>query len=106
MSDYKKLVKTEAKKLFETCSPEFDQDSEEFGGQSSQPNFAKWLDRTEKLKVVVEKIVAGWSHKDFLWVQNNTRKPDRFGDLGSNAFGSFYSDVLHELKKLRKASGV
>ena len=104
MADYKKLVQSEAKKFLDSCVSEFDEDTEEHGGNSPAPNFAKWLDRTQKLNEVVEKIVSGWGHKEFQWVKSFTRKPESFGDARSNAFGSFYSDVLHEIKKLRKKS--
>ena len=106
MADYKKLVKTEAQSLFDACLPEFQDDAGEFGARSDAPNFSKWLDAHKKLNEVVEKTVSGWSGKDFAWVQSNTRNQNKFGDPRSNAFGSFYSDLLQELKKLRKAKGL
>jgi hypothetical protein len=104
MSDYRELVKTEAKKFLEANGKEFEGDEGEHGGKSAKPNFAKWLDRTARLNKVVEEIASRWTHKDFLWVQHNTRNwnPGGGGDPRSNAYGSFYLDVLHELKKLRK----
>ena len=104
MSDYKELVKTESKKFYGANRPEFDADAEEHGGKSAQPNFSRWLDRTARLNRVVEAISAKWTHKDFLWVQNNTRNrsPKGGGDPKSIAFGSFYLDLLHEVKKLTK----
>jgi hypothetical protein len=104
MSDYRELVKTEAKKFYDANRAAFEADTEEHGGKSPRPNLSKWIDRTTKLNQVVEGISAKWTHKDFLWVQNNTRnKPKGGGDPKSNAFGSFYLDVLHELKKISKA---
>ena len=103
MSDYKDRVKSEAKKFWETHRAEFEQDTGEHGGKSERPNLSRWIDRTTKLNQVVEAIASKWTHKDFLWVQHSTRnwKPGG-GDPRSNAFGSFYLDVLHEVKKLGK----
>jgi hypothetical protein len=103
MSDYRDRIKSEAKKFFDGVRPEFEADTEEHGGKSAAPNFAKWLDRTARLNKVVEGIASKWSHKDFLWVRTNTRNPNpEAGDPRSIAFGSFYLDVLHEVKKLAK----
>jgi hypothetical protein len=104
MSDYKELVKIEAKKFYDSNKAEFEADAEPHGGKSGSPNFSKWLDRTAKLNKVVEEIAAKWGHKDFLWVKVNTRNPNPIGggDPRSVAFGSFYLDVLHEVKKLAK----
>jgi hypothetical protein len=104
MSDYKKLVAGEARAFYEAAIKEFDADAEEFGGQSKEPNLAKWIDRTGKLTERVEGLVAKWGHKEFLWVQNNTRnrQPHGGGDPRSNAFVSFLQDLRHEIKKLRK----
>jgi len=104
MSDYKDLIKKEAKKFFEVNRETFASDTGEHGGKSERPNFAKWLDRTASLNKVVEEIAKKWMHKDLLWVQNNTKNksPQGGGDLRSNAFGSFYLDLLHEVKKIHK----
>lgn len=104
MSDYKDLVKSEAKKFYDANRAEFESDAEPHGGKSENPNFSKWLDRTGKLNKVVEASAAKWGHKDFLWVKVNTRNrdPKGGGDPRSIAFGSFYLDVLHEVKKLAK----
>jgi hypothetical protein len=104
MSDYKELIKTEAKKFYDSNRAEFEADAESHGGKSASPNFAKWLDRTAKLNKVVEGIAAKWGLKDFQWVKVNTRNqnPSGGGDPRSVAFGSFYLDVLHEVKKLAK----
>ncbi len=107
MSDYHDTVKSEAKKFFEANRPVFEADPEEHGGKSERPNFSKWIDRSAKLNRVVEEIAAKWTHKDLLWVQNNTRNrnPKGGGDPRSNAFGSFYLDLLHEIKKFHKGAG-
>jgi hypothetical protein len=107
MSDYRELVKTEAKKFVESNRADYEADAGEHGGKSQKPNFSKWIDRTTKLNRVVEEIASKWTHKDFLWVQHNTRNwnPSGGGDPRSNAFGSLYLDVLHEIKKLLKQSG-
>ena len=104
MSDYKELVKGEAKKFYEANHGDFEADAEEHGGKSANPNFSKWIDRTARLNKVVEGIAAKWGLKDFQWVKVNTRNPNPKGggDPRSNAFGSFYLDVLHEVKKFAK----
>jgi hypothetical protein len=101
MSDYRELIKTEAKKFFDANRADFEADAGEHGGKSAQPNFSRWLDRTIRLNKVVEGISAKWTHKDFLWVKNNTRNkdPKGGGDPRSVAYGSFYLDLLHEVKK-------
>jgi hypothetical protein len=106
MSSYQELVKKEAKDFYEAARPEFEADSGEFGGKSSRPNLASWIDRNGKLSARVEEISAKWGHKDFLWVQNNTRSrnPHGGGDPRSNAFASFLKDVRHEVKKLAKTA--
>jgi len=103
MSDYRDLVKTEAKKFFEAHRSEFEADAGEHGGRSARPNLSRWIDRTAALNKVVEGLSAKWTHKDFLWVQHNTRNWDsRGGDPRSTAFGSLYLDLLHAIKKLGK----
>ncbi len=104
MSEYQDLIKREAKKFVEANRPAFVSDEGEHGGKTDRPNFAKWLDRTHKLNGVVEEIASKWAHKDLLWVQSNTRNPNPHGggDQRSKAFGSFYLDLLHEVKKLFK----
>ena len=105
MESYKGLVQSKAKKFFEAHHSEFLQDSSGNGGDSAQPNFMKWVDSTRKLNEVVENIVGGWGLREFQWVKTNTRNTaPKGGDPRSNAFGSFYSDVLHEIKKLKKKS--
>jgi len=106
VGDYQKLVKTEAKSFFDTNYTVFLDDAEEFGGKSEAANFIKWLDKNQKLNEVVEGKVSGWSTKDFHWVQTNSRNSQKnnFGDPRSNAYGSYYSDLLQELKKLKKKS--
>ncbi|HEU5395308.1 MAG TPA: hypothetical protein VFV36_10980 [Candidatus Methylomirabilis sp.] len=103
MSDYRELVKGQAKKFHQENWPVYLADAEEHGGKSPRPNFSKWIDRTTRLNRVIEDQVAQWTHKDYLWVQHNSRNWDPTGgDPRSNAYGSFYRDVLHELKKLSK----
>lgn len=104
MSDYQELVKTEAKTFYQAQKADFEADAEEFGAKSALPNYSKWLDRTARLNRVVEAIASKWTHKDFFWVQQNTRNRNSKGggDPRSNAFGSFYLDVLHQVKKLAK----
>ena len=102
MADYRKLVKTEAKTFFDENYSVFLEDEGEFGGKSAGPNFVKWLDKNQTLNEVVEKKVSSWSTKDFQWVQTNTKNANPYGDPKSNAYGSYYSDLLQELKKLKK----
>lgn len=103
MGSYQELVKKESTKFFEEHHPTFLGDADKFGATSDSPNFLKWLDRTAKLNTVVEDIVANWGLKDFHWVQSGTRnKAPQGGDPRSNSYGSFYSDIVHELKKLKK----
>lgn len=103
MESYKDVVRTRAREFFDAHHSEFLEDDEEHGGKSETPSFFKWLDRTRKLNEVVEKAVSKWGHKEFHWVQSNTRNPaPAGGDPRSNCFGSFYNDLLHELKKLKK----
>ena len=106
MGDYQKLVKTEAKSFFDANYSVFLEDAEEFGGKTEDANFVKWLDKNEKLNEVVETKVSGWATKDFHWVHSNSRNAQKsaFGDPRSNAYGSYYADLLQELKKLKKKS--
>ena len=104
MSDYRDLVKGEAKKFLAANRAAYLADAEEHGGKSGKPNFSKWLDRTGKLNSVVESISANWGLKDFHWVKTYTRNAKAGGgDPKSIAFGSFYLDLLHEVKKQMKA---
>lgn len=105
MSDYKQRVKEEAKAFYEQARKEFAEDAEDHGGRSEQPNLAMWIDQKGKLSARIEEICSKWTHKDFLWVQTNTRSrpPVGGGDPRSNAFASFLQDVRHEIKKLAKA---
>lgn len=103
MADYKKTVKSEASEIFQEVHPGFLDDDGEFGGKSDSPNFVQWLDRTKELEQRVEKAVSAWGTKEFLWVKSGTRNPSPAGgDPRSAAFGSYYSDLLHELKRLGK----
>ena len=104
MNSYKEQVKKEARSFYEAAISEFEEDDGEFGGKSESPNLAKWMDRTEKLSVRIREISSKWGHKDFLWVQTNTRNPSPHGggDPRSNAFASFFQDVRREIKKLAK----
>lgn len=106
MSDYRDLVKSEAKSFYEKAQAEFAEDDGDFGGESDRPNLARWIDERGDLADRVETIAAGWTHKDFLWVQTNTRnRPKKGGgDPRSNAFASFLQDVRHEIKKLAKGT--
>lgn len=105
MNDYKKRVREEARTFYDAAIGEFEQDEGEHGGRSEQPNLARWIDRTGKLSERVREISSGWSHKDILWVRNNTRNrpKDGGGDPKSAAFASFLQDVKHEIKKLVKS---
>ncbi|HVR74938.1 MAG TPA: hypothetical protein VMT52_11425 [Planctomycetota bacterium] len=104
MSDYKDLVKKEAKAFYEGNRTAFEADTDEFGGKSPGPNLLRWIDRTEKLSKRIDEIAAKWSTKEFHWVQTNTRnKNAQGGDPRSNAFASFLQDVRHEIKKMSKA---
>ena len=103
MSEYRDLVKREARKFHQANQSEFEADAGEHGGKSLRSNFSKWIDRTARLNRVVEETTSKWGHKDFLWVQHNTRNWNPHGgDPRSNAYGSFYLDVLHQIKKLAK----
>ena len=105
MSDYKKTLKAESEKFLKENHGAFLEDDGEHGGKSGAPNFSLWLDRTQKLTEVVEATLSKWSSKEFQWVQVNTRNPSPGGgDPRSRAFGSYYSDLLHEIKKLKKKS--
>ena len=102
MSDYQNLVKKEAKTFYEAERKAFDEDAEEFGGKSGQPNFARWIDRTQRLSTRITEIAARWGTKEFHWVQANTRNKNPHGDPRSNAFASLLQDVRMEIKKLAK----
>ena len=108
MANYRDSVRSEAKPFFEQYHPEFLDDDGEYGAKSERANFVKWVDRTEKLNKVVSDAVSKWGLKEFQWVQSNTKNPSPAGgDPRSRCFGSYYSDILHELKKLKKkAHGV
>lgn len=105
MSDYQDLVRKEAKAFYDANHEAFQNDAEEFGGKSTSPNFAKWMDRTEKLSARVGEIAEKWGTKDLHWVQTNTRNKNPHGDLRSNSFGSFLQDIRQEVKKLLKGEG-
>ena len=102
MSDYRDLVKKEAKAFYEENRKTFDEDAGEFGGKSASPNFARWIDRTEKLASRIGELSGKWGLKEFHWVQANTRNKNPHGDPRSNSFASFLQDVRMELKKLAK----
>jgi len=46
MSDYRDLVKKEARAFYDNNKKAFEEDDGEFGGKSAQPNFGRWIDRT------------------------------------------------------------
>ena len=105
MNDYQKLVKEEAKAFYEAARSEFEEDEEEFGGKSDRPNLAKWIDRNGALSKRIDELTSKWTHKDHMWVHNNTRSRDTKagGDPAGRAYGSFLQDVRQEIKKLAKA---
>ncbi len=98
------LVKKEAKAFYENASQEFAEDDAQFGGKSDAPNLMKWIDESGTLTARVEEIAGTWGHKEFLWVETNTRNKAKHGggDKRSNAFASFLQDVRHAVKKLSK----
>ncbi len=104
MSDYKKLVKDEAKQFYEAVKDEFAADDGEFGGKSDLPNLLKWIDATGKLSDRVEEVSKKWGNKEHLWVETSTRNRPKHsgGDRASNAFVSFLQDVRQEVKKIAK----
>ncbi len=103
MSDYRELVKKEAKAFFDSNRATFDGDTSEFGGKSKAPNLSRWIDQTGKLSDRVTALSTKWGTKEFHWVQANTRnKSSQGGDPRSNAFGSFLQDIRQEIKKLAK----
>ncbi len=103
MADYKKTIKADATDIFKQLHPQYLDDGDEFGGKSDAPNFSQWLDRTKKLNEIVEGTISKWGSKEYLWVKSGTRNPSPAGgDPRSAAYGSYYSDLLHELKKLSK----
>lgn len=104
MSDYKELVKSEAKAYHDKVREAYESDAGEFGGKSSAPNLLKWIDKQESLSARISEISTKWTTKDFHWVQVNTRnKNTPGGDPRSNAFASLLQDVRQELKKIAKA---
>ena len=102
MNRYHETIRDEAKKVLDGVAEEYAADKEEHGGVSERPNMSLWLDRTGHLAKHVEKIAKKWTKKDLLWVKENSRQKIGFGDLGDNAYGAFYKDILFELKKLMK----
>jgi len=103
MSDYRDLVKKEAKTFYESNRSAFENDLGEVGGKSKVPNLSRWIDQAGKLSARIGEISAKWSTKEFHWVQANTRnKNAQGGDPRSNAFASLLQDVRHEIKKLTK----
>jgi hypothetical protein len=103
MSDYRDLVKKEAKAFYDSSRSAFENDPGEFGGKSKLPNLARWIDRQEKLSSRIQEVSAKWGTKEFHWVQANTKNKNvQGGDPRSNAFASFLQDVRHEIKKLSK----
>jgi hypothetical protein len=103
MSDYRDLVKKEARAFYEANRQAFDEDAGEFGGKSTSPNFARWIDRTEKLAARINELQGKWGSKEFHWVQANTRNKNPHGDPRSNSFASLLQDVRMEIKKLAKS---
>ena len=106
MSDYRKLVKDEAKAFYDAARVEFESDAADFGGKSDTPNFSRWIDETGRLTARIEDISSKWGQKDFLWVRTHTRSAPKGGggDPKSNAFISFFQDVKSEIKKLAKSA--
>ena len=103
MSDYRELVKKEARAFYDNNKKAFEEDDGEFGGKSAQPNFGRWIDRTEKLATRIGEIAAKWGTKELHWVQSNTRQKSAMGgDPRSNSFASLLQDVRMEIKKLAK----
>ena len=104
MSDYRKLVQKEALEFLKESWDQYKADEGEFGGASSLPNLAQWIDAGEVLSGRISEISAKWGHRDYLWVESNTRNPSREagGDRSSKAFASFLQDVRYEVKKLAK----
>ena len=99
---YKKMVTEQAKALLETVTSEFDGDSEEHGGGTDSPNFAKWLDRTGKLNTHVETLSNDWGRADIEMINSNSRNSVSYGDPKGSARFALLKDVLHEVKKLKK----
>ncbi len=104
MSDYRKMVQKEALEFIEESWEKYKTDTGEFGGASSLPNLAQWIDATGTLSSRIEEIAAKWSHRDYIWVESNTRNSSKEagGDRASKAFVSFLQDVRHAIKKLAK----
>ena len=102
MNKYHKTVKEEAKLFFKKNIEEFRNDSGEHGGRSDRPNLSLWLDANGLLAKHVEKTSKGWTKKDLLWINENSRHKVPYGDPQNSAFGAFYKDILFELKKLLK----
>ena len=103
MSDYRELVKKEAKAFADANRSAFEADDGESGGKSAAPSFPKWIDRTGKLSARIGEISEKWGLKEIHWVEVNTRsKNPQGGDPRGNAFGSLLMDVMHEIKKLTK----
>ena len=104
MSDYKKLVQKEAREFLEESWEQYKADEGEFGSQSGSPNLAQWIDAGGSLSSRIGEIASKWAHRDYLWVESNTRNPSKEagGDRSSKAFVSFLQDVRYEIKKLAK----
>jgi len=104
MSDYRKLVQKEALEFLKESWDQYKADEGEFGGASSLPNLAQWIDAGGVLSSRIGEIAGKWSHRDYLWVESNTRNPSQEagGDRSSKAFVSFLQDVRHAVKKLAK----
>ncbi len=105
MSEYKTLLRDEAKKFLETIGALFDADGEEHGGRSKAPNLALWLDRTGRLNERVSALSRDWNRTQVELVQSNSRNAVTYGDPKESAYRAFHRDLLQELKKLRKAHG-
>lgn len=103
MSEYRDLVKKEAKAFYDSNHVAFEADETEFGGKSKVPSLGRWMDKTGKLSARITDLSAKWGTKEVQWVQANTRnKSSGGGDPRSNAFASLLKDVRQEIKKLSK----
>lgn len=103
MSEYKDMVRDEAKEFFDASYSEFKKDDGEHGGGSDSPNLGKWLDRTRKLFERLDETSKSWGRADAMMITQNSRNSVGYGDPKESAYFAFYKDVLVELKKLAKS---
>ncbi|MFN0059570.1 MAG: hypothetical protein ACKVX7_14030 [Planctomycetota bacterium] len=102
MSDYKKMVQTEANEFHKSVGPEFESDSTEHGGKSASPNLTLWLDRNSKLLNRIKELAEKWTRAESDFIKSQSRHAVAYGDPRDSASFAYYKDVLAELKKLRK----